>query len=139
MNPASPLDTEHFATTRWTLLQRIDAQPRGSSAAQAALQQLRDLYWTPVLGAIEHMFPPHRYPSLDTTQLTHEFFAHLTGATVLSTVRQPAGNFREWLRQLLLEFCRQRAAQLRDDEQAATGPEHDAASSRRHMRSADPQ
>ena len=103
---------ERFPTTRWTLLQQLEGQPRGSASSQAVLQQLRELYWAPVLAAVEHVFPRSHYPDLDTSEVGQAFFDHLTDAAVLSSAKQPGGNFRGWLKRQLLEFCQARIAQL---------------------------
>ena len=111
MNPAPPRpDTKSFATPHWSLLQQIQTQPRGSAKAQAALQRLRDLYGPPVLAALEHVLPHQRYPDVDAAQLAQEFFVSLTNAAPAPCEQQSDRNFRNWLKQQLLEFCKQYSA-----------------------------
>jgi serine/threonine protein kinase len=124
MNPVMPPDAEHFPTTRWTLLQQLEGQPRGSPGSHAALQQLRELYWTPVLAAVEHIFPRAQYPKVDASQVGRDFFTYLTHVTVSSSVKQPGGNFRDCLKQQLLEFCKDQAVQF-DLSTTAEQPDND--------------
>jgi len=79
-----------FQPTRWTLVLRA----RGKSpAAQAALSELCEAYYAPVLAFV-------RYTVRDddaSRDLTQEFFAHLLARHGLDTVEPGRGRFRSFL------------------------------------------
>ena len=79
-----------FAATRWTLVLRARGQ---SAAAHAALGELCESYYAPVLAFI-------RYTGRDeeaARDLTQEFFARLLAQHGLDTVEPGRGRFRSFL------------------------------------------
>ena len=95
MNPATPPEGQPqrppgFMETRWTLVLRA----RGKSpAAQAALGELCEGYYAPVLAFIRYLGRDE-----DTARdLTHEFFARLLARHGLDTVQPERGQFRSFL------------------------------------------
>ncbi len=79
-----------FLPTRWTLVLRA----RGDSAtAQAALSELCESYYAPVLAFIRHC----RHDEEAARDLTQEFFARLLARHGLDTVEPGRGRFRSFL------------------------------------------
>ena len=79
-----------FAPTRWTLVLRARGE---SAAAQAALSELCESYYAPVLAFI-------RYSGRDeeaARDLTQEFFARLLARHGLDTVEPGRGRFRSFV------------------------------------------
>ena len=79
-----------FAPTRWTLVLRARGE---SAAAQAALSELCESYYAPVLAFI-------RYTGSDeeaARDLTQEFFARLLAQHGLDSVEPGRGRFRSFL------------------------------------------
>jgi RNA polymerase sigma-70 factor (ECF subfamily) len=104
--PASPAAA--FATTRWTLVLRA----RGASpAARAALSELCEAYYSPVLAFI-------RRDGRDddaARELTQEFFSRLLGQPGLGRVEPERGRFRSYLLGAVKHFL----AEERDRARAA--------------------
>jgi RNA polymerase sigma factor (sigma-70 family) len=79
-----------FLPTRWTLVLRA----RGESAvAQAALSELCESYYEPVLAFIRHA----KHGDDSARDLTQEFFARLLARDGLDTLEQGRGRFRSFL------------------------------------------
>jgi RNA polymerase sigma factor (sigma-70 family) len=79
-----------FAPTRWTLVLRAQGE---SAAARAALSELCEAYYAPVL-----TFTRHTGRDEETVRdLTQEFFARLLARHGLDTVEPGRGQFRSFL------------------------------------------
>ena len=79
-----------FVTTRWTRV----LQARGESPeARAALSELCEAYYAPVLAFIRHV---HRDPE-SARDLTQTFFARLLAGGALDMVERGRGRFRSYL------------------------------------------
>jgi RNA polymerase sigma-70 factor (ECF subfamily) len=76
--------------TRWTLVLRARGE---SAAAQAALGELCESYYAPVLAFIRH----NRRDEEAARDLTQEFFARLLAQHGLDSVAQGRGRFRSFL------------------------------------------
>jgi len=97
-----------FAPTRWTLV----LQARGESpAAQAALSELCESYYAPVLAFIRHAVRDEEA----ARDLTQGFFASLLTRHGLDTVEPGRGRFRSFLLGAVKHFL----ADQRDHAQAA--------------------
>jgi RNA polymerase sigma factor (sigma-70 family) len=79
-----------FLPTRWTLVLRARGE---SPAAQAALSELCEAYYAPVLTFIRHTGRDEDA----ARDLTHEFFARLLARHGLDTVDPARGRFRSFL------------------------------------------
>jgi RNA polymerase sigma-70 factor (ECF subfamily) len=88
------MDTEpnenHFAQTRWTLVERT----RGNSPqAQAALRELCTAYYAPVVAFLRRELPDED----SSRDLAHEFFAKLLEGNTLGDADRRHGRFRSYL------------------------------------------
>src|SRR5512137_2582420 len=79
-----------FAPTRWTLVLRARGE---SPAAQAALGELCESYYAPVLAFIRHAGRDEEA----ARDLAQEFFARLLARHGLDTVEPGRGRFRSFL------------------------------------------
>ncbi len=79
-----------FVPTRWTLVLRARGE---SKAAQAALSELCESYYAPVLAFIRHSGRDEE----SARDLTQEFFAGLLARHGLDTVEPGRGRFRSFL------------------------------------------
>ncbi|HOX56363.1 MAG TPA: sigma-70 family RNA polymerase sigma factor [Candidatus Paceibacterota bacterium] len=79
-----------FAPTRWTLVLRARGE---SAAAQAALSELCESYYAPVLAFVRCTVRDEEA----ARDLTHEFFARLLAQHGLDTVEPGRGRFRSFL------------------------------------------
>lgn len=87
-----PANKSVFATTRWSVVLQARSDP--AAAAQGrALEELCEIYWTPVYSFIR------RQTSMveEAQDLTQAFFADLLSRSFLKSVEQERGRFRSWL------------------------------------------
>jgi DNA-directed RNA polymerase specialized sigma24 family protein len=105
MNPAA------FRPTRWTLVQRTRGH---DEQARAALSELCEIYYQPVLSFIEHRI---RDPD-STRDLAHAFFEDLLARETLGAPDPDRGRFRTYLLGAVKHFL---AKQHQKDQAAKRG------------------
>jgi len=122
MNPAA------FRSTRWTLVQRTQGHDK---QAQAALSELCEIYYHPVLSFIER-----RIGEPDSARdLAHAFFESLLAREHLGSPDPERGRFRTYLLGAVKHFL---ATQYQKDQTAKRGGGIEHASADFHQVSAGP-
>ena len=91
---------QQFHTTRWSIVQ---AAGRGSSpTARVAMEELCQLYWSPVYAFIRRK----GNPAADAEDLTQAFFVHLLASQFVGEADRDRGRFRSFLLKSVSNFMR---------------------------------
>jgi len=90
--------TEHFATTRWSVVLRAGGEP--SAEAQAALVWLCENYWYPLYAYVRRK----GHSAEEAPDLTQAFFAQLLEKNNLRVADPAKGKFRAFLLSSLSHF-----------------------------------
>ncbi len=85
-----------FATTRWSLVHQLDSQDDGA----AALQELCQAYWRPILNFVQQ----RGHDAQAAQDITQSFFAYLLEHGTLMRADPSRGKFRTFLLSALKNF-----------------------------------
>jgi RNA polymerase sigma-70 factor (ECF subfamily) len=91
--------SEHFATTRWSLI-LSNGLSEGQCTARDALNQLCQIYWRPIFTFICR----RGYSPADAQDLTQDFFVMLLEGKLLASADPGRGRFRCFLLKSLRNF-----------------------------------
>lgn len=96
---AAPERGTRFATTRWSLIRRIDDSD-GGGAREVALAEMCRIYWFPLYAFVRRNGKSRE----DAEDLTQSFFAHLLSKEPFGDLSSDKGLFRTFLLKSLKHF-----------------------------------